>query len=329
MRIKINWQIVLVLVLLVSLFLWWNYRSNPTISVAPTPIVPTIPIAEQPTEPTKPTVRPTKPTAKPTSTAKPTVRPTSTANPSKPSGNRNLLLGNPSGAVHDTAEPNNYLIERPQYALSYNRDNGIPNWVSWQLTKKDLGEAKRSPTFTADGTLPDSWYRVSLDDYTGTGYDRGHMCPSADRTASAKDNLATFILTNVVPQAPDNNRGTWEQLESFSRTLVNKGHVLYIIAGSDGRIGTIADGRIRIPRYTWKIIVVMPKGQSDISRITAKTQVIAIRVPNSLDATLGDWEEYRVKVSEIEKVTGYQFFSNLPPDIQTALKSRIDPVPTT
>jgi endonuclease G len=72
----------------------------------------------------------------------------------------------------------------------------------------------------------------------------------------------------------------------------------------------------------------MPKGQSNIARITADTSVIAVRIPNSLDTTLGNWEVYRVTVAEIETATGYQFFTNLPADIQTALKSRIDPPPT-
>jgi endonuclease G len=244
-----------------------------------------------------------------------------------PGGNRNLLLGNPSGAVHDPSQPTNYLIERPQYVLSYNRDRGIPNWVSWQLTQQDLGEARRSNIFVSDTTLPQGWFRVATDDYTGSGYDRGHLAPSADRTATQKDNEATFILTNILPQAPDNNRNTWENLESFSRDLVEKGHVLYIIAGGDCVNGTIAKGKIAVPRYTWMIIVVMPQGESDVSRITADTPVIAVRIPNGLKDKLGDWDQYRVTVASIEEATGYHFFTNLPPDVQSALKSRVDPVP--
>ncbi len=265
----------------------------------------------------------------------PSVVPATSVAPAAPSttripssDNRNLSLGNPSDAVHDANQPNNYLIERPQYALSYNRDHGIPNWVSWQVTKQDLGDVKRSPTFTSDTSLPKGWYRVTLDDYTGSGYDRGHMCPSADRTATSKDNLATFILTNVLPQAPDNNRSTWEHLEALSRTLVGKGHVLNIIAGGDGTIGTIAKGKVLVPAYTWKIIVVLPKGATDSSQVTADTPVIAVRIPNGLKEKLGDWDQYRVTVASIEKATGYHFFGNLAPDIQQALKSQVAPVPT-
>lgn len=258
-----------------------------------------------------------------------TVTPSGPSVPRTPaSTNRNLALGNPSNATHDINQPTNYLIERPQYALSYNRDRGIPNWVSWQVTKQDLGDVKRSPTFTPDTSLPKGWYRVVLDDYTGSGYDRGHMCPSADRTATTADNEATFILTNVLPQAPANNRSTWEHLEAFSRTLVSKGHTLYIIAGGDGDNGTIANGKIAVPRNTWKIIVVLPKGATDSAQITADTPVIAVRIPNGLNDKLGDWDQYRVSVATIEKATGYQFFSNLAPNIQQALKAQVEPVPT-
>lgn len=242
------------------------------------------------------------------------------------SGSRNLALGNPSNAVHDAAQPDNYLIERPQYALSYSRDRAIPNWVSWQLARSDMGSVQRSNEFVPDGSLPAGWTRIQTEDYNGSGYDRGHMCPSGDRTATTTDNDATFILTNILPQAPDNNRETWEHLESYSRELVSKGHVLYIIAGGDGSLEKIR-GKLTVPAYTWKIIVVAPKGDGGIASITADTPVIAVRVPNDKNLKIGDWEQYRVKVSAIESVTGYHFFTNLPAAVQTALKSRIDPPP--
>jgi endonuclease G, mitochondrial len=286
-----------VLVLVLGLFLWWIYRSDRLTAIFPVP------------------------------TPQANTGAATSAPRTSPSGNRNLLLGNPSGAVHDPGQPKNYLIERPQYVLAYNRDRGIPSWVSWQLTQSDFGDAERKDNFVADTSLPEGWYQVTTDDYTGSGYDRGHMCPSADRTATQEDNDDTFIMTNIVPQAPDNNRVTWEHLESYSRDLVQQGHVLYIITGGEGDNGTIAKGKVAVPRYTWKIIVVMPKGTSDIARITADTPVIAVRVPNGLKDKIGDWEEYRVTVASIEEATGFQFFTNLPGDIQRALKSGVAPLP--
>jgi endonuclease G len=113
----------------------------------------------------------------------------------------NLAMGNPSGAVTDVNSPSNYLIVKDQYALSYHRDRGTPNWVSWHLNKGWLGDAPRQDNFTSDNTLPAGWFRADAASYSGSGFDRGHNCPSADRTSSVTDNSATFLMTNMIPQA--------------------------------------------------------------------------------------------------------------------------------
>lgn len=96
-----------------------------------------------------------------------------------------LVLGNPSNAT--TGNANNYLMVKLQYVLSYNRSKGIPNWVSWQLNASWLGNAPRQNNFRPDPTLPEGWYRVRPSDYTGSGYDKGHMTPSADRSKSLSE----------------------------------------------------------------------------------------------------------------------------------------------
>src|SRR5689334_4771505 len=68
-----------------------------------------------------------------------------------------LTLGNPSGATADVAQPTNYLMLKPQYALSYHRDRGIPNWVSWHLSNDWRGSAARQDDFRPDDTLPTGW----------------------------------------------------------------------------------------------------------------------------------------------------------------------------
>ncbi|WP_262512336.1 DNA/RNA non-specific endonuclease [Adhaeribacter arboris] len=92
------------------------------------------------------------------------------------------------------------MIEKPQYVLSYSRDNSIPNWVSWHVSKNWLDSAPRQDDFRTDESLPASWYRVSPSSFTGSGFDRGHNCPSADRTRSIEDNSATFLMNNIIPQ---------------------------------------------------------------------------------------------------------------------------------
>ncbi len=236
---------------------------------------------------------------------------------------RHLALGNPSAAEADPRFADNYLMQRPQFALAYNRDAGIPNWVSWHLAAQDLGAAERSNNFRPDPDLPAGWYAVTPDDYTGSGYDRGHMTPSADRTASQTDNEATFFMTNIVPQAPNNNRGPWAELENYARELIRQGNELYIVSGGDGELGFIGAGRVRVPAATWKAMLVLPAGDDDLSRIDANTQMIAVRIPND-DALVpegADWQEFQVSVDEIEQLTGYDLFSALATDVQAALES--------
>ena len=104
--------------------------------------------------------------------------------------------------------------------------------MSWHLSQPDLGSAPRQDDFRADASLSSGWYQVKPADYSGYGFDRGHNCPSADRTATSADNSATFLMSNMMPQAPQNNQQTWGNLEDYCRKLVGQGNELYIICGS-------------------------------------------------------------------------------------------------
>jgi endonuclease G len=253
---------------------------------------------------------------------------------SQQSGSEHLVMGNPSNAVVNVNQPGNYLLDKPQYAVSYNRDLGRPNWVSWHLASNWLGGAPRQNDFRNDTTLPAGWYQVQGTDYTGSGFDRGHHCPSADRTSTVADNSATFLMTNMMPQAPDNNQGPWEVLESYCRTLVSQGNELYIIAGGTGSGGTgsnggvtttIANGHVAVPAKTWKVVLVLPQATgNDVSRVTTSTRTIAVILPNTQGIRANDWKTYRVSVDQVESLTGYDFFSNVPANIQSVIEARVD-----
>jgi len=179
-------------------------------------------------------------------------------------------LGNPSGATTDETQPTNYLLSKPQYALSYHRDRGTPNWVSWHLSAEWLGSAARQDDFRPDPDLPAAWYRPTASSYTGSGFDRGHNCPSADRTRTVADNSATFLMSNIMPQAPRNNQQTWAGLEAYCRTLVGQGQELYVVCGSYGRGGTgtsgfaqtLDQGRVTVPSNCWKVVVVCRRART-------------------------------------------------------------------
>lgn len=261
--------------------------------------------------------------AAPTPTPTPTPSVTPTPTPPPTSSNVHLTMGNPSNAVTDIASPTNYLMEKPQYVLSYNRDNATPNWVSWHLDTSWLGSTPRQDDFRADTTLPAGWYRVTQTDYSGSGYDRGHMCPSGDRTNSVATNSATFLMTNMIPQAPDNNQQSWASLESYCRTLANSGNEMYIVSGGQGVSGYIAGGNVAVPTYTWKVIMVLPNGSNDVSRVTTATRLIAVVMPNQ-NGISSNWRDFRVSVDYVETLTGHDFFSNVPDSIEGVIESTVD-----
>ena len=257
--------------------------------------------------------------------------------------NSPLFWGNPSDSISDTAATQNYLMEKPQFTICYNSDTLNPNWVAWHLAASDLGEADRADTFRPDTELPAGWYAVRKNDYKFTyyGFDRGHICPSADRTANTEDNSMTFLMTNMVPQAPDNNRIVWVALEKFEREQVLAGKEAYIFAGPYGKGGTgdkgyfeeipvtLKDDRelsIIVPSHTWKIILFMPEGEDDFERAvtSGQAEILAVNVPNEKGCGKnGSWQQYLCSVNYIEEITGYDFFELLPDDVEEEFESSV------
>ncbi|BCM89641.1 nuclease [Abditibacteriota bacterium] len=237
------------------------------------------------------------------------------------SNDGNLLLGNPSGAATDK---NNYLLEKPQYTLSYNRRNGGPNWVAWHTDASNLGSTDRGQ-FRPDDALPADW-QIRPSDYKNSGYDRGHVCPSGDRTSSRADNDPTFCMSNMMPQTGELNRHVWADLENYMRDQVRAGNEVYQLAGPAGNAGTIANGAVVVPRLCWKVAVILPEGTGDLNRINANTRVIAVAMPNIADKKLetADWRTYLTTPRKIEDATRLDFFSDLPSQLKRALEQKVD-----
>lgn len=234
-----------------------------------------------------------------------------------------LALGNPSKAAANPSNADNYLLINDFYALSYNNEKIIANWVSWKVTAKDIGDAPRQNDFRPDDRLPANWGQATPSDYTGSGFDRGHLCPSADRSVSSEANSATFLMTNITPQTPDLNQGPWEKLESYSRSMIRRGGTLYIVAGSYGARRERVKSKITIPTNFWKIIVVLPPN-ADFSSINSNTRVIAVDLPNISGIKEKNWRDYKTTVRQLEQKTGYNFLSNLPQNVQNELETKKD-----
>jgi endonuclease G len=237
-----------------------------------------------------------------------------------------LQLGNPSGATTDPKNHNHYLIQRTVEAIDYSDNLGEPNWASWDLTASDIGSSGRSSDFFTDTTLPAGFYEVATSDYTGSGFDRGHMCPSGDRTDDVTDNDLVFYMSNIIPQAADNNEVVWANFENYCRTLAQSGDELLIICGPGGFDGSRIQpsGTVAIPAFTWKIAVVVPPGAGTaLSRITTATRVIALEIPNT-NGVSATWQNYITSANRIQFDTGFAFFTALPSDVAAALLYKVD-----
>lgn len=256
--------------------------------------------------------------------------------PTEDSRYSHLLMGNPSEARAEESMEDNYLIELPQYVMSYSRSKGTPNWVSWYLNESWTGSTPRQDDFRAYGNLPQGWYQVDYYDYNYslTGFHRGHNCPSADRTVTQSDNSATFYMINMIPQAPEHNGGLWAEMEQYSRELAYRNNEVYTIMGVHGQGGTgdngyrekIAGGNVTVPRYIWKVLVVLPEGVNDTERVEADTRIIAVWTENNNNVANKVWQDYRVSIDYIEAQTGLDLLSALPPAVQDIVEAKVDKV---
>lgn len=138
-------------------------------------------------------------------------------------------------------------------------------------------------------------------------------------------------MTNMIPQAPQNNQQTWANLENYIRVQVVAGNEAYIIMGSYGTGGTgsngaattINAGHVNVPSNIWKVAVIIATGDNDINRVSSTTRVIAVNTPN-INTTDSDWKKYIVTVRDIEKATGYNLLSALPQTVQDDIENKKD-----
>ncbi|APR86650.1 sugar-non-specific nuclease NucA [Minicystis rosea] len=234
------------------------------------------------------------------------------------------------GAPTDADPTDDWLVIKPQYALSYNPKRLGANWVSWELNASYFGgEPRHKGKFIVDDSLPPEFYRVHHEDYSNSDYDRGHMVRSEERTRSRADNNATFLMTNILPQRHDLNAGPWLRLEEHCQSLAqNDRKEMFITAGPiyGTNPETIGHG-VAVPESFFKIVVVLDRGQGPAD-VSAATRVIAVIMPNVMGIMDQPWWRYRTSVAEIERRTGYHFLGRVPEDVRRTLEAKVDRGPT-
>jgi len=206
---------------------------------------------------------------------------------------------------------NNQIVEHAYYTLSYNEQHEQPDWVAYELKLEHTAynDLKR-PYFEEDPlvkTISASWKN-----YKRSGYDKGHLCPAADRRFNKKAHDETFLTSNISPQEHKFNAGIWNDLEKKIRQWVKKDKRLYIVTGPvfGSSKKTIGSEHVTVPNHFFKIILKYGNG---------KPKMMGFLMPHN--TTSRNLKEFVLPVDKIESLVGHDFFYELPDSIEKELES--------
>lgn len=206
-------------------------------------------------------------------------------------------------------------LERAAYRLSYNPATRLPVWVAWHLTAEhtDGPYSRKGIKFAEDEDVPVP--RATNMDYVNSGYDRGHICPSGDNKWSEEAQLQSFLYTNCCPQLHNLNAGDWNELEGKCRKWAQQYGGVYIVSGPlllNKKHKTIGKNKVVVPEAFFKVVLCMegePKAIGFIYRNEANNKTML---------------SYVNTVDDVERLTGLDFFSALPDEVEREVEAKAD-----
>ncbi|MBQ0071238.1 MAG: DNA/RNA non-specific endonuclease [Spirochaetales bacterium] len=208
------------------------------------------------------------------------------------------------------------IVAHTGYTLSYNEEYEVPDWVAYELTRDEVAvqAVDRKDNFRADAAI--TTLSADLNDYKGSGFDRGHMAPAADFRWSPESMDDTFFLSNMCPQTHAFNAGIWSDLESAVRTMAYDNETIYVVTGpvlTDGPYETIGKNKVAVPKRFYKVIL-------DYTDPGIKAIGFLMDHENSKQPL----STFAVTVDEVERVTGIDFFPLLPDEEEELIESTLD-----
>ncbi len=210
------------------------------------------------------------------------------------------------------------VLRRRGYSLSFNAEYHVPNWVFYELLRSELtGKTKRTNNFMPDPDLKTT-ESPQLNDYRNTGYDRGHIAPAADFSWDSLAMSESFYLSNICPQGHDFNAGIWLDLENKVRDWARRDSAICIAAGpvlTDRGFPKPKEylrhsNKVVIPQYFYKVI---------LSPFGDEPKAIGFIMPNRNSKER--LQSFAVTVDSVEALTGIDFFSILPDDVERRIEA--------
>lgn len=204
-------------------------------------------------------------------------------------------------------------LKRKGFTLSYDSEMGTPQWVAWELTREETkGRLERTDWFEMDNDVKGK--KVDYNDYSGSGYDRGHMAPAGDMKWDMQAMEESFLMSNICPQNHALNKGSWNDLEIEIRQWAKRYGKAYVVCGPiyepDRKIKRIGKSRVAVPHYFYKAVLIYPNKKP-----------LALGFVFSNDGKHGTISQSIVSIDQLEKRTGLDFFSALPDDEENALEA--------
>jgi len=215
-------------------------------------------------------------------------------------------------------EQNGRLVQHVAYVSSYNTKTLIPNWVAYELTAEETeGDRKREGIeFRMDPDLK-GVKQAMREDYTGSGWTKGHLMPAADAAFGSTSTMAeTFYFTNICPQDETLNAGDWQYLEKKVRQWANRYGSIWVATGpivGENRYGTIGDRDVVVPDAFFKTLLIRKKNGS--------YSAIAFVMDNDDDRYY--LKDCYMSVDELERLTGLDFFPALDDTIEEKVESSV------
>ncbi len=208
------------------------------------------------------------------------------------------------------------------FSLEWSYKDKANRWTCYQLHAGNKGgNAGRNDSFREDPEIPVQ-YRSTLADYKGSGFSRGHLCPSSDRQCSVEQNKQTFFLSNMQPQWQNHNGVLWANFEDRVREWADVCDTLYVVKAATIRSDQVYEEKcndvLPVPKYFYMALLQYDKSTNEYQAMALWT------VHENRSIKGANFKDYAITIDELEERTGIDFFCNLPDDIEDKVEKSID-----